>query len=122
MEALLEEDLRQSTRELGNRLGVDHSTVLRRLDQLDNARPHVAMFTKETIIKLDWEVMAHSAYSPDLAPSDYHLFRSLVHSLRDKSFSNDDDLKNHLDEYFESKPQSFYRDGIRKLPIKCFED
>ena len=34
LEALLEEDPRQSTRELGNRLGVDHSTVLRRLDQL----------------------------------------------------------------------------------------
>ena len=31
---MLEEDPRQSTRELGNRLGVDHSTVLRRLDQL----------------------------------------------------------------------------------------
>ena len=84
----------------------------------DNARPHVALETKETIIKLTWEVMAHPAYSPDLAPSDYHLFRSLQHSLREKSFSNVDDLKNHLDEYFESNPQSFYRDGIRKLSIK----
>ena len=84
----------------------------------DNSRPHVAMETKETIIKLDWEVMAHHAYSPDLAPFDYHLFRSLEHSLREKSFSNVDDLKNHLDEYFQSKPQSFYRDGIRQLSIK----
>ena len=84
----------------------------------DNARPHVAIKTKETIIELGWEVMTHPAYSPDLAPSDYYLFRSLEHSLREKSFSNVDDLKNHLDEYFESKPQSFYRDGIRQLPIK----
>ena len=50
----------------------------------DNARPHVAIETKETIIELGWEVMTHPAYSPDLAPSDYYLFRSLDHSLREK--------------------------------------
>lgn len=38
----------------------------------NNARLHVAMETKETIIELGWEVMAHPAYSPDLTPSDYH--------------------------------------------------
>ena len=64
------------------------------------------METKETIIKLGWEVMAHPAYSPDFAPTDYYLFRSLEHSLREKSFSNVDDLKNHLEEYFESKNSS----------------
>ncbi len=26
------------------------------------------------------------------------------------------DLRKHLDEFFASKPQSFYRDGIRQLP------
>ena len=84
----------------------------------DNLRPNVAMATQETIMELGWEVMAHPAYSPDLAPSDYHLFRSLEHSLREQSFENVEDLKNHLDDFFASKPQSFYRDGIRQLPIK----
>ena len=65
-----------------------------------------------------WKVLAHPAYSPDLAPSDYHLFRSMEHFLRGKEFENNEDLKNHLDQYFDSKPQSFYREGIRELPLR----
>ena len=45
----------------------------------DNARPHTAVHTVETLQKLKFEVLAHPPYSPDLAPSDCHL---LVYSLR----------------------------------------
>ena len=84
----------------------------------DNARPHVAKVTQETIMELEWDVLPHAAYSPDLAPSDYYLFRSLEHYLRDKNFTNIQDLQNQLNFYFDSKPLTFYRDGIRQLPIK----
>jgi histone-lysine N-methyltransferase SETMAR len=40
----------------------------------DNARPHTAACTVETLRNLKWEVMEHPAHSPDLAPSDFYLF------------------------------------------------
>ncbi|XP_076657368.1 histone-lysine N-methyltransferase SETMAR-like [Halictus rubicundus] len=52
--------------------------------QIDNARPHTAKLTQEKIKELQWEVLPHPLYSPDIAPSD--LFRSLEHYLRNKTF------------------------------------
>ena len=52
----------------------------------DNTRPHVAKVTQETIMELGKDVLPHSAYSPDLAPFDYQVYRSLNHYLREKTF------------------------------------
>ncbi|KAG5325898.1 MOS1T transposase, partial [Pseudoatta argentina] len=40
----------------------------------DNARPHVAKPVKTYLETLKWEVLPHPLYSPDIAPSDFHLF------------------------------------------------
>jgi hypothetical protein len=58
------------------RPGRRHGVIL----QHDNARPHIENMTKADIQELDWEILPHPPYSPDLAPSDYHLFRSLQQS------------------------------------------
>ncbi|GFY34371.1 mariner Mos1 transposase [Trichonephila clavipes] len=49
----------------------------------DNASCHRAKPTKDIVKALGWEPLAHAAYSPDLAPSDYYLFASLGHALAD---------------------------------------
>lgn len=81
----------------------------------DNARPHSANLTKNTLQELGWEVIPHPPYSPDLAPSDFHLFRSLSNNLQGTSFPNEDALLTWLDDFFNSKPRDFYRRGIEKL-------
>lgn len=82
----------------------------------DNARPHVAKETKEALLDLEWEVLPHPAYSPDIAPSDYHLFRSIQHGLSGECFSNAADVRKWIDEWIASKDDSFFRRGIRMLP------
>ena len=52
----------------------------------DNAHQHSANLTKITIHELGWEVISHPLYSPDLAPSDFHLFRSLSKNFKELPF------------------------------------
>jgi histone-lysine N-methyltransferase SETMAR len=59
----------------------------------DNACPHTAANTAETLKKLNFEVMEHPPCSPDLAPSDYHLFGPLKQVLRGRRFTTDQQLK-----------------------------
>jgi hypothetical protein len=72
--------------------------------------------TKAAVQELDWEILPHPSYSPDLASSDYHLFRSLSNNLRGVSFNNGAELQNWLDEIFTAKPADFFKRGIENLP------
>ncbi|KAJ4432684.1 hypothetical protein ANN_21307 [Periplaneta americana] len=45
--------------------------------QHDNAWPHTDRVTVKKIRTFGWEILPQATYSPDLAPSDYHLFGSV---------------------------------------------
>ncbi|CAJ0931347.1 unnamed protein product, partial [Mesorhabditis belari] len=83
----------------------------------DNARPHVAKITQQKIEEMGWEVLPHPPYSPDLAPSDYHLFRSMHHSLAEKKFKNRDEVQIWVSNFFESQPVEFFKKGIHSLRV-----
>ncbi|KAJ0176729.1 hypothetical protein K1T71_007908 [Dendrolimus kikuchii] len=59
----------------------------------------------------------HPPYSPDIAPSDFHLFRSLQNSLGSVRLTSREDCQNHLSQFFDQKPQNFYSNGIT-IPCK----
>jgi [histone H3]-lysine36 N-dimethyltransferase SETMAR len=82
----------------------------------DNARPHTAYTTLQQLEQLGWATVPHPPYSPDLAPSDYHLFRSLKNCLAGKQFKDLDHLKTGVGEFFESLPAEFWSNGIYSLP------
>jgi len=43
----------------------------------DNAPAHRALATQKKLAYLGFQCLDHPPYSPDLAPSDYHLFSGL---------------------------------------------
>lgn len=90
----------------------------------DNARPHVSKETRRKINELGWEVLPHPPYSPDLAPSDYHLFRSLSNHLMNKKYDDFNHLKNDISSFFSKKTPDFYANGINDLPVRwtCVAD
>jgi len=81
----------------------------------DNARPHVAKAIQDHIFALGWELLPHPAYSSNMVPSDYYLFRSLQHHLADTQFVRFKEIRKCIDDFIASKPVIFYRQGIRKL-------
>ncbi|UYV71962.1 hypothetical protein LAZ67_9001366 [Cordylochernes scorpioides] len=89
--------------------------------QHDNAPAHNATVVKNTIKDLGWELLPHPPYSPDLAPSDYDLFTSLGHALKNQELSNSDILRKWLVDWFDSKGIEFFRQGIRKLSERWSE-
>ena len=64
--------------------------------------------------------MEHPAYSPDLAPSDFHLFGPLKEALRGRRFSCDDYVKAAVHQWLRAQPKTFFADGIKKL-AGCWE-
>jgi transposase len=57
-----------------------------------NARPHTASDTRAHLEHFHWELFDHPPYSPDLAPSDYHLFIYLKKRLRWQFFNNNEKM------------------------------
>jgi len=55
------------------------------------------------------------AVLPNLAPSDYYLFRSLQHFLSSKNFENPEAIRNKVSAYFNAKDSSWFEKGFKDL-------
>ena len=100
----LKQEVERKRPELINRRGV--------VFHPDTARPHTSLATQQKLREFCWEVLMHPPYSPDLAPSDFHLFRSLQNSLGSVRLTSREDCQNHLSRYFDHKSQNFYSNGM----------
>ena len=84
--------------------------------QFNNAPCHRARLTQQKIDELfGVEVLPHPPYSPDVAPSDYGLFRSMEHFLRGRKFKTLAEVEEGCQEFFSTKDQNWYCQQIRLL-------
>ena len=81
----------------------------------ENACPHTAAATQNLFTTFGWEQFDHPHFSPDLAPSDFHLFLHLKSFLAGRRFHDDNEVKEAVTTSFASQAASFYDEGIQKL-------
>ena len=74
----------------------------------DNAPCHKSIKTMAKLHELNFELLPHPPYSPDLAPSDYWLFAG-------KKFRTNEEVIAETEAYVEAKDKSLYKSGIEVL-------
>ena len=71
----------------------------------------VCVWTQEE--RWNLEILEHLHYSPDLAPSDFHLFPNMKKKhLHAKRFKSHDDVKPEVQTWLRGQDPTFYRQGF----------
>ncbi|GFS18663.1 histone-lysine N-methyltransferase SETMAR [Elysia marginata] len=83
--------------------------------QHDNATPHSVNLTQQWLQRYGWEILPHPAQSPDLAPSDFHLYGPLKRHLGGMAFETEGDLFGESKNWFAHLDHDFFRVGIYSL-------
>lgn len=81
----------------------------------DNAWTHTANRTRNVLNTLKWEVFPRLPYSPNLAPSDFHLFPKMKSWLATQRFNGDVKLQAGVTDRLKSQAAEFYYEGISVL-------
>jgi hypothetical protein len=84
----------------------------------DNAHPHTTAHTRPLLEHFIWELFDHLPYSPDLAPSDYHLCTYLKKSFRSQRFNSNEELTGMYQNM--AKLTDFFDTGIQN-PILRYD-
>ena len=109
--------LRARIRRVRPNLSVDNV-----LFQHDNSRPHTSIRARETIASFVWTFLTHPPHSPDLAPSDYHLFGPMKKGLSDKHYVSDEEVKTAVMKWLKEQAIEFYETGTHDLIRRCNSD
>ena len=81
----------------------------------DNASPHTCALTQAKMKELGFKNVEHPAYSPDLAPSDYFLFKNLKKHLAGKKFSTDEEVMGAVEAHFGAKDERYFSEGLKAI-------
>ena len=74
------------------------------------------------MVYLGFQCLDHPPYSPDLTPSDYHLFSGLKKELKGRHFSSDAEVIAATETWLDGQPSEFflvapksYSNGLRSV-------
>ncbi|GFR70337.1 liprin-beta-1 [Elysia marginata] len=84
----------------------------------DNAGPHKARATTQSLRELGIRILSHPAYSPDLALYDFWLLTILKNRLAGKKFDRIQDLKKAVNSELRTLPEEDYQVVFRKRQIR----
>ena len=90
----------------------------------DNTPAHRALATQKKLAYLRFQCLDQPPYSPDLAPSDYHLFPGLKKQLIGRYFSSDAEVIAAAETWLDGQHSEFLLSGVQKLEQrakKCIE-
>lgn len=82
----------------------------------DNAPAHSSQIAVNAATRNGFELLPHPAYSPDMAPSDFFLFRHLKKYLRGRRYGSDEELKSAVEAWCSAQNSEFFLEGIRDTP------
>ncbi|KFD52867.1 hypothetical protein M514_06177 [Trichuris suis] len=80
----------------------------------DNAPAHSSRTVRTVLREFRWEFIPHPPYSPDVAPSDFFLFRKLKKHLKGTLFESMDDAKRAVSAWCNAQPPRFYKERLRR--------
>lgn len=90
----------------------------------DNAPVHRSQVAMAALKDSGFREIDHPPYSPDLAPSDYFLFRNLKKDLRGIKFETEEEMKAAVMDHFADKEENYFFEGLKKLKdrsSKCID-
>jgi len=74
----------------------------------DNAPSYQALATHKKLAYICFQCLDHPSHSPDLAPSDYHLFPEPKKQLKGHNFSSDAEVITAAETWLDGKTSEFF--------------
>jgi len=74
----------------------------------DNAQAHRALATQKKLVYLGFLCHDHLPHSPDLVPSDYHLFPGLKKQLKSRHISSNAEVIAAAETWLDGQPSEFF--------------
>lgn len=86
-----------------------------------NAPCHKSIKTMVRLHELNFQLLPHPPYSPDVPPSGYWLLADLKQMLAGKRYRSNEKVITGTEAYFEANDKSFYKSSIEHLE-RCWND